>query len=198
MASDEERGIDELVKLMRDLEEAKRTGVDVIYIPLSFKENLRLKLHQFVTRATTREDFNQHEPELQNKERLLYDTMMKDIEASDIDPAIKEGLDPLPVMIGYLLAAAGGGAISMILGSLLQPYIQSKLTYPLNKMAVPYRFTPDLLIALKRRKYGTVPGLPGTEEIEFWDDLKDQGVDGDRILAFQELVKQIPPLSDMT
>ncbi|GAI96952.1 unnamed protein product, partial [marine sediment metagenome] len=61
-------------------------------------------------------------PEQAEKLQKLYDTMMTDIQASDAPDAIKEGLDPLPAMVGYLLAAAGGGAVSMLLSSLLAPY----------------------------------------------------------------------------
>lgn len=130
----------------------------------------------------------EQEAEQEEKLNLLYAEMMKDIEASDVSENIKKGLDPLPAMVAYLLAAAGGGAVGMILSSLLAPYVQTKLTYPLMKMALPYRLAPFEVITAWRRRH----------EPEFWADLKDQGWNDERIEALKKITEVMPTPEDLT
>lgn len=132
------------------------------------------------------------EEEARGKTELLYNKMMEDIQASDVDEDIKKGLDPVPAFIGYLLAAAGGAGLSMILASLMTPYIQAKLTYPLNRQAAPYRLPPDVVfkLAWKLHKGEEIPE-------ELLGHLKDQGWGATTIDDGLEASKVMPTPQDI-
>ncbi|GAI72601.1 unnamed protein product, partial [marine sediment metagenome] len=132
------------------------------------------------------------EEEAVNKLTLLYEEMITDINRSDISENIKKGLDPIPAIIMLLLSAAGGGGVGMILGSLLSPWLQAKMTYPLNKMAEPYRLSPDIVYRLWWKLYKG-EGLPE----DLLSDLRDQGFDPIRIEQGKEASKVIPTPSDI-
>lgn len=156
--------------------------------------NLRFDIFVKKLRASqvTPWNIDEQEPEQKEKLELLYNEMMKDINASDISENIKVGLDPVPAMVGFLLAAAGGGAVSMVLGSLLMPYVQSKLTYPMQRQAQPYRLPPDIVfrLAWKLHKGESIPE-------ELLGDLRDQGFDQGRIEKGLEASKVVPTPSDI-
>jgi len=159
---------------------------------IEWREKLKKKVGDFFHRLTHTYDLANETPEQKSKLELLYNKMMEDIVASEAPEEIKEGLDPLPVMMGYLLSAAGGGAIAMIMGSLLTPYIQSKLTYAMNKQAVPYRFDPAVITRLWLR------GFPDEiKKEDWWKDLQDQGWNEERIAAAKELAMLLPTPSDL-
>lgn len=157
---------------------------------------LRLRFDIFVKRLVASQvepwNIDQQDPEQKEKLELLYNEMIKDINEADVPENIKVGLDPLPAMVGFLLAAAGGGAVSMILGSLLMPYIQSKLTYPMMKQAQPYRLPPDIVYRLWWKLY-----KGEGEPKELLDDLLEQGFSPERIESGKEASKVMPTPQDI-
>lgn len=157
---------------------------------------LRLRFNLAVKRlvASQVEPWNveQQAPEQREKLELLYNEMIKDINEADVPENIKVGLDPLPAMMGFLLAAAGGGAVSMILSSLLMPYIQSKLTYPMMKQAQPFRLPPDVVFRLWWKLH-----KGEGEPKDLVDDLLEQGWSPDRIDLGKEATKVMPTPQDI-
>lgn len=177
-------------------EEVVIKGIEELPPPPDWLERLRMKVRAnfswwfkpwFKTYPEKAE-----EDEAVNKMGLLYEEMMADINASEVSKDIKEGLDPLPVMLQLLLSAAGGGAFGMIMSSLLAPWLQAKLTYPLNRMAEPYRLPPDVVYRLWWKLHKG-EGLPK----DLLDNLRDQGFDSVRIEQGKEASKVVPTPSDI-
>ncbi|GAI83420.1 unnamed protein product, partial [marine sediment metagenome] len=65
--------------------------------------NLNLRFDIFVKKLRASQvtpwDIDEQEPEQKEKMELLYNEMIKDIEASDVSENVKRGLDPLPAMV---------------------------------------------------------------------------------------------------
>jgi len=191
MLGNDTRSIEELLKLEKQLSEAKAAGVDLIYIPFTWKESLRLKWHHWINKSFRPWDVAEAPQPEQDKMNLLYDEMMKDINASNISENIKTGLDPLPAVVGFLLAAAGGGAVSAILSSLLAPYLQTKLAYTMNRQVSPYRFDANIITQLWLR------GFPSEETKEhWWSQVQDFGWNAEQIEAAKELAYPLPSIAD--
>lgn len=159
-------------------------------VELRLRFNLAVK--KLVASQVEPWNVDQQAPEQREKLELLYNEMIKDINEADVPENIKVGLDPLPAMIGFLLASAGGGAVAMILSSLLMPYIQSKLTYPMMKQAQPFRLPPDVVFRLWWKLHKG-EGSPK----ELLDDLLEQGWSPERIEQGKEASKVMPTPQDI-
>ncbi|MBA7578410.1 hypothetical protein ES708_20272 [subsurface metagenome] len=199
-------------------EEVEIRGIEELPPPPDWLERLRMKIRVnfswwfkpwFKTYPEKVE-----EKEAVDKLELLYKEMMADINASDVSGDVKKGLDPLPAIVMLLLSAAGGGGVAMILGSLLTPWLQAKMTYPLNKMAKPYRLPPDVVYRLLWKLYYGKQKLGELTEEERarippefmtaeWtpekliEDLQDQGWSSDAVDRGLEASKVMPTPSDI-
>ena len=114
-------------------------------------------------------------------------------------PGIPEELKPVLDKAGESKGLIGLLILSSMLGPLLYPILSAlyspitvPITYTMNKAALPYRFDPNTIIRLYLRDYA-VDGAPK----QFFNDLRDNGWDEDRINALVELGNIIPPLADM-
>ncbi len=107
-------------------------------------------------------------------------------------------LEDVLASIGYYTLSGIGAVIGSPLGLLpvlMDAYsagIGTKVKRETTRSFRTYRFTPDMVIALARRKFGQKEGGK-----DFWEDLDDLGFDEERMAGAKELVEQIPPLSDM-
>ncbi|GAI06301.1 unnamed protein product, partial [marine sediment metagenome] len=67
MPNGEVRSTEELVRLERQIVEARAEDRDIVYKPFTWGERLSLKLYHFINRYTSRESLDYHEPEMRDK-----------------------------------------------------------------------------------------------------------------------------------
>ena len=160
--------------------------------PPEWITSLREKLGWLFYSANHPFDTETQSPDMKQKLDLVYRDIISDLENSEAPEGIKEGLDPLPAMVGYLLAAMGGMALGAVVQPAISPFIQSKVGYAVNKVAKAARFDAGTILQLWLRKY---PDEDGKEE--WFSDLRDLGWSDERIDALKELAYILPSPTDV-